>query len=78
MLSDLIDLNSSFSCMLCLLIISSNLVLVMSMLDHLVKLENKNCVSTALCSGGPKYASSVAILSKGLLPMALWSLEEER
>ena len=36
MLSDLRDLNSSFSCTLCFNMISSNLVLVMSMLLHLV------------------------------------------
>ena len=36
-LLDLRDLNSSFSCMLCLLMISSNLVEVISIDDHRLK-----------------------------------------
>lgn len=40
MLRDLMDLNSSFSCMLCFTIISSKLVLDMSMELHLAQEEN--------------------------------------
>lgn len=43
---------------------------------ELVRLRLDQCVSaTGLCSGGPRYARSVAILSKGRLPTALWSLD---
>lgn len=56
--------NYYFNMVLYLVINSSNFELVRLRLDQ--------CVSaTGLCSGGPRYARSVAILSKGRLPTAL-------